>query len=210
MNISQRLRACAKHTGLDAVIELLQEAADEIDAMQARAQATQAEVTDGIRPEDFTVDVVVKPMGGFAPVNTQGVRVTHKPTGISVTCDAARSQHTNRHQAFEKLSAILAQQPATGEPVLFIHPDTFAMNNAHVGAWKPGHELTGYIPLYTHPAPSAPADVVRDAERYRWLRDHDHWPAPFSSSQEPEPVRGHDLDAAIDAAMLAAKQRLTP
>ena len=75
------------------------------------AAIQQAEVTDGIRPEDFTVDVVVKPMGGFAPVNTQGVRVTHKPTGISVTCDAARSQHTNRHQAFEKLSAILALRP---------------------------------------------------------------------------------------------------
>lgn len=161
MNLSQRLRTCAKHTGLDAVIELLQEAADEIDALQARAQvqgelepydagllndfgggnvewwqdyiraelgrahdfyqsqiatpqpaqATQAEVTDGIRPEDFTVDVVVKPMGGFATVNTQGVRVTHKPTGISVTCDVARSQHTNRHKAFEKLSAILALLP---------------------------------------------------------------------------------------------------
>lgn len=38
MNLSQRLRTCAKHTGLDAVIELLQEAADEIDALQARAQ----------------------------------------------------------------------------------------------------------------------------------------------------------------------------
>ena len=38
MNISQRLRTCAKRTGLDAVIELLQEAADEIDALQARAQ----------------------------------------------------------------------------------------------------------------------------------------------------------------------------
>lgn len=38
MNISQRLRTCAKHTGLDAVIELLNEAADEIDALQARAQ----------------------------------------------------------------------------------------------------------------------------------------------------------------------------
>ena len=49
-----------------------------------------------------------------------------------------------------------AQPPATGELVLFIHPDTFAMNNAHVGAWKPGHELTGYIPLYTRPAPSVP------------------------------------------------------
>lgn len=54
--------------------------------------------------------------------------------------------------------AALSQQPATGEPALFIHPDTFAMNNAHVGAWKPGYELTSYIPLYTHPAPSAPGD----------------------------------------------------
>lgn len=75
------------------------------------AQATQAEVTDGIRPEDFTVDVVVRPMGGFAPVNTQGVRVTHKPTGISVTCDVARSQHANRNQAFEKLCTILTLLP---------------------------------------------------------------------------------------------------
>lgn len=35
MNLSQRLRTCAKHTGLDAVIELLQEAADEIDRLSA-------------------------------------------------------------------------------------------------------------------------------------------------------------------------------
>ena len=45
MNISQRLRTCARHTGLDAVIELLQEAADEIDALQARAQVQGEPVT---------------------------------------------------------------------------------------------------------------------------------------------------------------------
>lgn len=43
MNIQQRLRACAKHTGLDAVIELLQEAADEIDRLSG---GQQSEVTD--------------------------------------------------------------------------------------------------------------------------------------------------------------------
>jgi hypothetical protein len=43
MNISQRLRTCAKHTGLDAVIELLQEAADEIDRLSG---GQQSEVTD--------------------------------------------------------------------------------------------------------------------------------------------------------------------
>ncbi len=79
------------------------------DAME---RATQAEVTDGIRPEDFTVDVVVKSMGGFAQINTKGVRVTHKPTGISVMCDVARSQHANRNQAIETLRAILATRPA--------------------------------------------------------------------------------------------------
>lgn len=52
---------------------------------------------------------------------------------------------------------ITAHAQVQGEPVLFIHPDTFAMNNAHVGAWKPGHELTGYIPLYRHPAVMATA-----------------------------------------------------
>ena len=55
MNLSQRLRTCAKHTGLDAVIELLTEAADEIDRLSAQP----ADVTDdrqafekwlGIRP----------------------------------------------------------------------------------------------------------------------------------------------------------------
>jgi hypothetical protein len=55
-----------------------------------------------------------------------------------------------------KVSYLLAG--VSGEPVLFIHPATFAMDNAHVGAWKPGHELPGYIPLYAAPQP-APARV---------------------------------------------------
>ncbi len=115
--------------------------------------------------------------------------------------------------------AILAQQPATGEPV--------AWNSIQIASWI-GSQLMHEPSMFeraavckfvrslgrhptllkhspsTHPSPSVPADVMRDAERYRWLRDHDHWPAPFSSSQEPEPVRGRDLDSNIDAAMLAA------
>ena len=99
MNISQRLRTCAKRTGLDAVIELLQEAADEIDELRA---------------------------------------------------------------------------------------------------------------LYTRPAPSVPDDVVRDAERFRWLRKADRWPCVFPDYFDPEPLAGSELDECVDAAMLAAKQRLTP
>ena len=98
--------------------------------------------------------------------------------------------------ARDSLVEALSHQPATPEPVLFIHPDTFAMNNAQVGAWKPGYELTSYIPLYTHPVPSVPADVARDA--IASVREH---------------YRGTDWGKAaecvcdaIDAAMLAAKE----
>ena len=49
--------------------------------------------------------------------------------------------------------ALQAIAQVQGEPVLFIHPATFSMNQAHVGAWKPGHELPGYLPLYTTPQP---------------------------------------------------------
>jgi hypothetical protein len=46
------------------------------------------------------------------------------------------------------------------EPVLFIHPSTLEMASAHVGAWKPGHELPGYIALYA--APPQPAHNTKE------------------------------------------------
>lgn len=59
-------------------------------------------------------------------------------------------------------------------------------------------------PLYTHPAPSVPDDVVRDAQRYRWLRSLEHcneaWCFIGSGNANS------NLDAAIDAAMLTAAQ----
>lgn len=39
-----------------------------------------------------------------------GVRITHIPTGIQVTCDSERSQFANRHLALEELTAILSQK----------------------------------------------------------------------------------------------------
>lgn len=75
------------------------------------------------------------------------------------------------------------------------------------------NEFRGYIArghkyelraLYTHPAPGVPDDVVRDAERYRWLRSLEHcneaWCFIGSGNANS------NLDAAIDAAMLAAAQ----
>ena len=37
----------------------------------------------------------------------------------------------------------------------------------------------------------------KDADRYRWLRDGSGWPAVFDNSDDPEPLRGDHLDAAM-------------
>ena len=69
-----------------------------------------------LNPEDVVVDVVLKQLGGFAPVTTHGVRVTHKPSCTSVVVDSERSQHRNRQLALEALRAITHHQ-ARPEPV---------------------------------------------------------------------------------------------
>lgn len=147
MNISQRLRTCAKHTGLDAVIELLQEAADEIDALQARAILTQ-------QPDNASCKSVQK--------------------------------------------RLEVQQPATGEPVLDVRCEGcgyMTHHREHMGCVRAAKQ-------HTHPAPSVPADVMRDAERYRFIRDAD-----ISDDLIPDVALYalESLDEYIDAAMLAAK-----
>lgn len=40
--------------------------------------------------------------------------------------------------------------------------------------------------------------MAKDAERYRLLRDGSDWPAVFASHDAPEPLRGADLDTAME------------
>lgn len=100
-----------------------------------------------------------------------------------------------------------AQQPATGEPVGYLYDfkyddeiarDWFTQNIDEI-QFRPATCLN-IRPLYAHPSPSVPDDVVRDAERYRWLRDNQ---LLAKTQYMPTSPRGY-LDAAIDAAMLAA------
>lgn len=42
------------------------------------------------------------------------------------------------------------------------------------------------------------AELKRDADKYRKLRDGADWPAVFASSDAPEPLRDDDLDAAME------------
>ena len=132
------------------------------------------------------------------------------------------------------------EQPATPEPVDFpagaivngrtlmdrIEAYPFASEGGDLRMCSDWHELRRcfeHLADYVspRPAPSVPADVVRDAERYRWLRktrfiwsDFRHisgvHPAvvglefQWFPTQAQQPAR-EDLDVAIDAAMLAAK-----
>ena len=43
------------------------------------------------------------------------------------------------------------------------------------------------------------AELLRDAKNYRTMRDGEGWPAVFNSSDAPEPLRGTDLDAAMQS-----------
>ena len=58
-----------------------------------------------------------------------------------------------------------------------------------------------HTPLYTHPAP----DVQRDADRYRWLRDHACYRYSDGNDGPVLVCRDDDEDAAIDTAMQEPK-----
>ncbi len=45
-----------------------------------------------------------------------GVRLTHRPSGISVTATERRSQHANREMAFERMAARLEEMQHTTPP----------------------------------------------------------------------------------------------
>ena len=130
------------------------------------------------------------------------------------------------------IQQVEAQQPSTGEPVaigyinemgeLVKYPAPciwMGQDCPRAKADRATHEC--YQRIYTHPAPSVPDDVVRDAERYRWLRKTRFIWSDFRyisgvhptvvglefqwfPTQAQKPAR-EDLDVAIDAAMLAAQ-----
>lgn len=105
------------------------------------------------------------------------------------------------------------QQPATGEPVYWKyqpqdglkHPAFTEHEAIAIAHGKDG----SVVPLYTHPAPSVPDDVVRDAAKEAVEELHKLNEYAIVYINDPEWTRVSDtcqkLIGAIDAAMLAAK-----
>ncbi|WP_022757984.1 peptide chain release factor H [Butyrivibrio fibrisolvens] len=67
------------------------------------------EVYEKINPDDITIESYRSGGPGGQHVNKteSGVRITHLPTGITVTSTKERSQFMNKQDALRKLSAIL-------------------------------------------------------------------------------------------------------
>ena len=108
-------------------------------------------------------------------------------------------ERNSARDAWRRAAAERDQLKATTEPVLDVRCEGcgyMTHHREHMGCVRAAKQ-------HTHPAPSVPDDVVRDAERYRWLRSLEHcneaWCFIGSGNANS------NLDAAIDAAMLAAK-----
>lgn len=89
----------------------------QIDALGARIAAAAAAPLQ-LNPAELKVETILQQLGGFAPITTSGVRVTHTPTGIVVEETQAFSQHANRAAALQKLAELVAKHRAEGRHAL--------------------------------------------------------------------------------------------
>src|SRR5256886_3892952 len=68
------------------------------------------------RDSDLEFFIASGPGGQHRNKVETGVRLTHRPSGISVTATERRSQHANREIAYERMAARLEEMQHTSPP----------------------------------------------------------------------------------------------
>ena len=136
-----------------------------------------------LKSEDIEVSQVGYSTGGMRVGMNTGVKLTHKPTGITVTVSSERSQHRNRELALQKLEKMVAETQTTGAADSQPAPEyvgngmfkgeTIEKAAEHWANWCDRRCMTGLSEFLRVVAARAPADsVLEDAARWQWLADY--------------------------------------
>jgi peptide chain release factor 2 len=99
------------------------------------------DITITLDPNDLTIDTFRASSAGGQHMqkNETAVRITHVPTGITVSCQNERSQNQNRETALRVLRARLLQQEAEKR-----REEIAALRGEHVEAgW--GNQIRSYV-----------------------------------------------------------------
>jgi hypothetical protein len=130
-----------------------------------------------VNPEDVVVETYTVTRGGFALHPQSGVRLTHKPTGTVVQCDAERSLHRNRETAWKDLEKILSETTPVPEPAHVTYKEVAeVMNSLWAGTTRDVQiaQVLATKKLYIDP-PAQPAPV-QEPVAWFWFDDLvDEW-----------------------------------
>lgn len=146
--LAEELAAWDIHPPLHHVLEAHDACEQTIKACE-EALAQPANKPIKLKPGDVLVESSVIRRGGFILKTSQGVRLTHRPTGRVIEVCEERSQHRNRAIAWEMLERLVAQEQQEPEPVgEFVKAD---YGDYPVLKWNENYLAKIGDKFYTHP-----------------------------------------------------------